>query len=987
MLRLKLLGETTLTLNETLLTDFGSRTAEALLIYLAYEQRPFSRQQLAEFFWHERDPNQSAANLRAVISLLRKRVGDYLVVTRQTIAFNTALPFEIDVATFATTAAQESFTARQTAVALYRGPFLDGFFLRESRDFEEWTLLQREQWQRQARLLLRQLLTELTTKGDLPLALTYADQLLRLDPLSEFAHRQKMLLLARTDQLPAALRQYGQCRTLLQDELGVSPNAETTQLAERIRRASQITRHNLPAAINQFVGRTQELSDLTALLLQPDVRLISIIGPGGVGKTRLALEMMRQLSPTGYFLNGLRFVPLENLDDPALIPDQIAAELGILFHGNEPRSQQLATAVAADELLLLLDNVEHLLDGEHGQQTGRLLADLLATAPWLKIVLTSRRPIQLREEWLFDVTGLSLHTAVPQTQSEAVQLFLQAAKQIHRQFTPTDADLAAIIQLCHTVDGLPLAIELAAAWLRQLSCPQIAAKVDESIALLVSSWRNVPTRHRSITAVFDYSWQLLPATVQAVLARLALFRGGFTAVAAQAVADATHTDLDTLAQHSLLRQENGRYQLHELLRQYLMEPLAQLAQATAVAHSHATFFRHLLAQQGAGESQTERQTIQTDLANIRVAWEYFAQHQEPEALLQMAEALHNFYSIESRFHEGIDLFQRARHFFPAASSLLQADLLGRIMRMQTQVGQVKEARHTLDQLLPLLTEIDDPLRQSTLLGYGAITFLYSGEFAQTVRLAQESLALAEQHQHSKGIAPALNLIGSAYRSLGDYTAAAAHFSRSATAYDQLGDPLGKAMAWNNLGNLAQAEGDFATAQRYYLLCSQIFREHNHLHGAATTLANAGQLAVRQGDYAQARQLLSESLALKRAQKDEGGTGMALVVLGEVLMAEEAFAEAKALLQEALRLAQQGGNVKLSLQALGPMAHLKLKEGQVALAHQLLLFLQAHPAASRELQQEVASLLAQTTAVLPVRGAPQATAVADLEMALRLALTD
>lgn len=985
MLRLNLLGQPTFFLNDSPLTDFGSRTAEALLLYLACEQRPFSRQQLAEFLWHERDPNQSAANLRAVLSLLRKRVGDYLIVTRQTVAFNSQLPFALDTDQFAHYASQESITDRQTAVALYRGPFLDGFFLRESRDFEEWSLLQREHWQRLALLLLRQLLTDLMAADQLPLALQYADQLLHIDPINEYAHRQKMGLLARTDQLQAALRQYEQARTLLQTELGVGPNIETSQLADRIRRASQTVRHNLPPATNPFVGRSQELAALKNRLLAPDVRLLTILGSGGVGKTRLALEALRQLAPTGYFLNGLRFVPLDTIDDPALIPDQIAATLGILFHGDAPRSQQLATAVADDELLLLLDNVEQLLDGPNGHSTSLFLADLLAAAPLLKIVLTSRRHIQLREEWLFDVTGLSLTTAVSQTPSEAVQLFLQAAKQIQRQFAPNQAEMAAIEHLCHTLEGLPLAIELAAAWLRQLSCQQIADKVDQSLELLVSSLRNLPARHRSMTAVFDYSWQLLPPVVQTVLAALALFRGGFTAVAAQAVADASLAHLSTLVEHSLLRWENGRYHMHELLRQYLMEQLAQLERATAVGQTHATFFQQLLAQQGDGESKTERQLIQTELANIRVAWEHMVKQANEAALLQMAEKLHNFYSVESRFYEGIALFQKGLHLLADASPLLQADLLGRTMRMQAQVGQVKAARQTLDKVLPLLPRLNDPLRQAAILGYGAITFFYSGEFGQTIQLAQESLALAEQNQHRKGIASAHNLMGSAYRALGDYAVAASHFSQAAVAYEQSDDPLGKAMAWNNLGNLAQSQGDFAAAQQYYLACSQIFREHDHLHGAATTLANAGQLAARQGDYGQARQLLSESLTLKRAQQDEGGIGLALVVLGEVLLAEGEVEAATAVLQEALQLAQHSGNVKLGLQAVAQMAQIKLKAGQTELAWQLFQFLLGYKATSLEMRQEVQAVLAQHTAVA-TPPAQISTAVIDLEMALRLALT-
>ncbi|MFO7541036.1 MAG: tetratricopeptide repeat protein [Chloroflexota bacterium] len=999
MLTLKLLGEATISLNAKPITGIGSRTAEALLIYLACEGRPFSRQHLAEFFWEERAPDQSAANLRAALSMLRKQVGDYLLITRQTVSFNSDRPHRLDVADFMAAAKLTADGWQQTtglspsanpalplalitALDLYEGDFLAGFSLRESRAFEEWQLLKREHLQQQATLLLRHLLEQPAILQDVGRALTYARRLLRLNPFSEYAHRQKMLLLARSGDLQAALVQYQACQTLLAEEIGVEPGPETAVLAQRLQRASQTTRHNLPPSPTPFVGRVQELADLQAQLVDPHYRLLTIMGPGGAGKTRLALEAARRLIPSGYFLNGLRFVSLVDAVTPAQIPTLIAAELDLTLSGKAPPHAQLASALADEEMLLILDNLEHLMEGPAGEETAGLLAHLLTTAPLLTLLVTSRRRLQLQEEWLFDLNGLSLPAAeeggaagtAEIIAADAVQLFLQAAERVQRRFRPTPADLTAIVRLCRILEGLPLGIELAAGWLRHLSCAEIERQLAKSMALLATGLRNVPARQRSMTAVFDHSWALLPDRAQTILTQLAVFRGGLTAAAAAAIVGATLSDLGVLVDHSLLRSENGRYSLHDLLRHYAAERLAASGKSETLAQAHATFFLDYLNEQAQGESMRQRLAIRAEQANIRAAWETAVQYGDEPALLSAAPTLHNFYSAESRFYEGIDLFQAAltpddrrgpadlrRAVHQPPSPLLQADLWGRVARMQTQIGQVKTASQTLEAALNALQQIDDPARQSTLLGYVAITAFYAGEFERAAALAAESLALAQQGGDQDGIAFALTFLGSCHKSLGEYAAAATCFNRAVAAYEQMGDPLGQGMALNNLGNLAQAQGDFVTAQAYYLTCSRLFQEQNHLHGAATTLANAGHLARKMGDLSRAESLLQESLQLKRRQQDGRGTAVSLIGLADVALAAGDSMTAQTYLQEGLDLAQKAGDVKLTLEGIALWGVLLYEAGdQPARAAGLLAFALTHSALTEEVRAQVVPLQGEFT---------------------------
>jgi predicted ATPase/DNA-binding SARP family transcriptional activator len=994
MLTLKLLGEATISLNAKPITGIGSRTAEALLIYLACEGRPFSRQHLAEFFWEERAPDQSAANLRAALSMLRKQVGDYLLITRQTVSFNRDRPHRLDVADFMAAAKLTADGWQQTtglspsanpalplalitALDLYEGDFLAGFSLRESRAFEEWQLLKREHLQQHATLLLRHLLEQPAILQDVGRALTYARRLLRLNPFSEYAHRQKMLLLARSGDLQAALVQYQACQTLLAEEIGVEPGPETAVLAQRLQRASQTTRHNLPPSPTPFVGRVQELADLQAQLVAPHYRLLTIMGPGGAGKTRLALEAARRLIPSGYFLNGLRFVSLVDAVTPAQIPTLIAAELDLTLSGKAPPDAQLASALADEEMLLILDNLEHLMEGPAGEKTAGLLARLLTTAPLLTLLVTSRRRLQLQEEWLFDLNGLSLPAAegagavgTPEIiAADAVQLFLQAAERVQRRFRPTPTDLTAIVRLCRTLEGLPLGIELAAGWLRHLSCAEIERQLAKSMALLATGLRNVPARQRSMTAVFDYSWALLPDRAQTILTRLAVFRGGLTVAAAAAIVGATQSDLGVLVDHSLLRSENGRYSLHDLLRHYAAERLAASGESEILAQAHATFFFDYLNDQSDSVSMPQRLAIRAEQANIRAAWETAVQYGDEPALLSAAPTLHNFYSAESRFYEAIDLFQAAltpdnsrrtaAHQPP--TPLLEADLWGRVARMQIQIGQVKTASQTLETALNALQQIDDPARQSTLLGYVAITAFYAGEFERAAALAEESLVLAQQGGDEEGIAFALTLLGSCHKSLGKYADAATYFNRAVTAYEQMGDPLGQAMALNNLGNLAQAQGDFVTAQAYYLTCSRLFQEQNHLHGAATTLANAGHLARKMGDLSRAESLLQESLQLKRRQQDGRGTAVSLIGLADVALAAGDSMTAQTYLQEGLDLAQKAGDVKLTLEGIALWGVLLYEAGdQPARAAGLLAFALTHSALTEEVRAQVVPLQGEFT---------------------------
>jgi DNA-binding SARP family transcriptional activator/predicted ATPase/Tfp pilus assembly protein PilF len=980
-LRISLLGTLLIEQNGRPLTDLGTRKAEALLAYLVCQERPFARETLAELLWEDRDPQQALANLRSLLSGMRAQLAPYLVITRHTVAFNHASDYWLDVAEFnglleigdwrLPIANRQSL---QQAIALYRGDFLAGFYVRESRGFEEWVLLERERLQRKAIVALRQLVDEALAGGDTTTGLRHVEQLLALDNLSEHAHRDKILLLARAGQINAALSHYKSYCQLLADELGVAPGPETETLVARIRAARSRPLPDFPPQATPFVGRGRELAELSRRLSSPQCRLLTLLGPGGMGKTRLALAVLERLTDTqpGRFLNGVCYVPLAGLAGPALLPTAVAEACGLHFQGPTDPLAQLIAFLKPQEMLLALDNFEHLFGPHLGPLDGvDVLLTILQEAPLVKLFVTSRTRLQLQEEWVFDLGGLdypATDAAADWEAHSAIRLFRQHATRLRHDFAPTPEDYRAMAQVCRLLDGQPLGIELAAAWVRDFDCPQIAAQIQADVAFLSTTLRNVPPRHRSLTAVFDHSWQLLTAAEQAIFARLSVFQGDFDAAAALAIAYAPPADLAGLAAKSLLRQGgNGRYDIHELLRQYAAQHLARLAdEPTQTAVRHAAYFLELLARQGEGEAPDQRQAILADLPNIRAAWDWAARQPDEAALLRAAKPLHGFYSVQSWFQEGIEAFQFALAHLtgaPEGRALVLCDLLSRQARLRIHVGQLTAARQALDEALTYLPQVDDPERHAAILGYVAITHFYAGDFDRAAEIAGDSLRWAEVAGDAPGVAFAHNFLGSCAKAQGDYALARDRFSRAVAAYRALGDDLGAAMVLNNLGNVAQAMGDFATAQQFYLECSGLFKALDHRHGAATTLANAGRLALKQGDTTQARQLLAESLGFKRQQQDDRGTAVALVGLGGVSLATGDLGQASAELAEALTLAQRSGDVKLTLEALNALAALAARRGRPEMAAQLLAFILHNKATAQEVRDAANKLLVEVTAVL------------------------
>ncbi|NWF65526.1 MAG: tetratricopeptide repeat protein, partial [Chloroflexi bacterium] len=949
------------------------RAAEALFIYLACQQKPVTREKLAELLWADRSPTQSLTNLRTILTALRRELDEHLIITHDTLAFNPESNALIDIFEFERGLKGLGFPDRSSPLTsteletlrltldLYRGDFLDGFHLRDGLGFEEWSILERERLKRLARDGFRAYTHACLAGGLYAQGLTSASSWLRLDPYDEEACRAQMWLFMRTGQRTAALQTYQTLKKKLADELNVPPASATTELYRRFQTIEVPPAIHLPAYVTEFVGREEEIAEMEEKLSMPGTRLMTVTGAGGMGKTRLSVEAARLLASKrpGGFLHGIHFIPLEMSSSSDEMIARIAEGIGFSFHGSDSPNAQLLEHLREQEMLLLLDNFEQLL-GE-GNDALAFIVGVLRNAPAVKLLITSRERLNLYEETVFDLAGLDV-PAADSSQPEdsgAAMLFLQNAQRVRRDFVLSSVTLPDVLRICQLVDGAPLAIELASAWVRHFAPAQIVSQIQSDLDFLQSPFSNAPAGHRSLRAVFERSWLLLEPQEQNAFALLSIFRGGFTPEAADALLGEPAQPLlvDLTDQSLLQRNADGRYDIHPLLKQYTFEKLSSQQEWLKNASArHTSFYLTFLTRQGDGESPQERAAIRPELDNIRLAWESAAREDRISELEQTAGTLHGFFSIQSWFEEGAALFQHILTLIETSSHAnadgLRCDLLGRNARMHIQIGQLEKARSDLKQAQIYLEGMNDPSRRARVLDSLAINSYYAGDYPQATALALESLALSDSMNNADGAAFSLNFLGSCAKAAGDFAKSHEYFERAVSAYRAMKDEIGAAMVMNNLGNLSQAQGDLQAAQTYYVDASVILKAQDHAHGAATTLTNAGKLALKRGQLDQARALLEEGLSMKRHINDKRGEAVALAGLGDVAMFTDRLEEAHQHFQMALEIANRIGDIQLVLDILAAITQLNEMRGHTQLTKRLLGFLLVRPEISEESRQRL-----------------------------------
>ncbi len=666
-LALSLLGTFQVRVEGQPVVHFRSANTQALLVYLALQsERAIPRDVLAALFWPEESEKNASNNLRQSLYQLRRLLGDgehgdgesHLLITRQTVQFHNGSDHDIDVVAFLRAIQRHDL---EEAAAIYRGELLPGFSS-DSLEFEEWLRLERERLHRLALEAMTEAAQAHLQQGRLDRVQELARRQLALEPWHEAAHRQLMSAYALAGDRVAALAQYHRCLEQLEMEMGLEPAPETVALYEEIRsgrygpmaiageatlRPPERVRHNLPAETMPFYGRELELAQLQRLLLEEKRRLVTIVGPGGMGKTRLALAVGAAL--VGQYADGVTFVDLSRLSDVEEIGPAIGAALA--FQAPDPSQEtwpQLLRALGSRQQLLILDNFEHLLDG------APLVNELLLAGPDLSLLVTSRQRLNLTTESLFELQGLETPETLTIARAmnyTAVQLFVESGRRVRRGFTLDEENVVDVVRICQLVQGMPLALVLAAAWLELLAPAEIVAEIRQSLYFLEANLADLPPRQRSMRTVFMRSWQMMTPEQQRVLARLSVFCGGFTREAAQAVSGADLRLLLALTNKSMLQRqaESGRFTIHELLRQFAAEqgrPQSDEEEESALL-AHCRYFAQLMAvesQPGLGfYSMHVPWRFAADRENLYQAWHYAVEHGLAQELAQLARAVASMY--------------------------------------------------------------------------------------------------------------------------------------------------------------------------------------------------------------------------------------------------------------------------------------------------------------------------------------------------------
>ncbi|MEZ4868131.1 MAG: BTAD domain-containing putative transcriptional regulator [Caldilineaceae bacterium] len=944
------------TLGDNSLANLGSRKAQALLAYLAVAAKPVARDTLVALLWTEMPEQAAKNNLRTTLTSLKQQLGSYLVITTSAVAFNRQLPYQLDVENLDkqldAALATQHVEALQAAVALYQGEFLQGLHLRGAALFEEWLLQQREN--RHLRLLdvLEMLITLCVQQHEYTIGIDAAHRWLTLEPWSEVAHRHLMSLWAANGQRDQALRQFERCRRVLADELGVEPSAETVDLYRSIQAgrysgadpALQLSLpvpptpahpqpqstavdqppipHNLPTPLAAFIGRQQELAWLDERLTKTACRLLTITGPGGMGKTSLAVAIGQHFLRTQHttFPDGIFFVPLTDITNTDITNTDIT---NIVQADGEPRVdgkavtgeailrtvaeqlntqldirlssiQQLHAYLRPRRLLLILDNFEHLLAGV------QTIVTLLSQAPQLKILVTSRFRLNLRGESLLPLGKLSLPPAASLNttpaqpppaklmrnatwqESDAILMFVQRAQLLDSHFAVTAENVGPISRICQLVDGLPLGIELATSMLPLLGCDELAAELTTGLDFLVTETRDLPHDQRTLAAVFDRSWRLLEPESQQLLARLAIFPGSFQRDAAATIAEASGLRLKRLLDRSLVSTIGAdRYILHRTIQTFAQQKLQQWPeQIPTLQQQYARFYLEFLSARESGLfGNTYGETVEqinADLDNVRMAWRQAVTHHMYSELGQAFSTLFWFYEQQGFYLDVIDLYD---------------DTLHRLLPIYD--GQQQKTGTDLSLLIGRL--------YSTL----GVSYLRSGQFTQALAAYEVSWSILQEEDSPNVAVQCLMTWGKSIAGH-DVQRAKALLTQSLALVQKTNNDWLRALVYQVLGESSFLFGDYAAAERQvmegYTLANQIAWPRGLVSGHKAL----GRIKLTLGRYRQAEAHLRQSITLARQHHLKLFYLESMTTLGEALALQGTFAEANVCFAESRKLAEELG---------------------------------------------------------------------------------
>jgi predicted ATPase/DNA-binding SARP family transcriptional activator len=898
-----LLGSPEFRLNGEVLPLIVTRKTLSLLAYLLlHSHLTHSREKLAALFWGDVSDQQARHSLRTALASLRKELGVELFITdRETVQINTDISILIDALQLekvANATSKGELRNLQDAIALYRGDLLTDFY-------DDWILRERDHFRNLYLDLLLQMTHLMRSRSEYARAIYYAERALESDPANERAHQHLIFCHLANGDRSAAVRQYEDCSRVLQEELAVEPSPETTALYQWLRQApvkaieARIT--NLPIPLTSFIGRTREMARVKDMLAQ--ARLVTLTGSGGCGKTRLAIQVASDLVDS--FRDGVWWVDFAPLVDEALVSQTIAKVVGVHEASNTPMNETLVNYLRPRNLLLVLDNCEHLVGGIAG-----LVMVLLSACEDLNILTTSRESLDIPGETILRVPSLSfpmsrhLMPGEKLEDYESGRLLLERAVVVKPDFDLSGENAAAVAQICRRLDGIPLAIELAAARLKVLPIGQIAARLDDRFSLLTAGGRTTLPRHQTLRAVVDWSYNLLSEKEQAFLCRLSVFAGGWALEAAQAVcAEVVPPNgvidlMASLVDKSLVEVAEGpgsaaRYRMLETMRQYGLERLREAGQVEATRGRHALFFAELAekAEQRLRDPEMHAwiERLEADHDNFRAALEWSLAQESPQLSLRFAGALGIFWRKRGYLSEGRTWLESMLARSRDAPPSLRAKAMAPASWLERDLGNYERAAILQEESLRILRATGDQLRLVDILIQGGLLAVYQNDPQRAFASFTECLAISEELDYRWGCAMALVNLGHA--------------------------------ALFNLQWDAQARSRCEEALK-------LFKELDDETEQAHALIILGAGAHYENDDPRGRRQLEQAVTICRQAGDKRQLAWATTVLSQMIGWLDKIYEALPVAKEGLRLAVELGEKTVAAFAIIFLALLLKGQGEV-----------------------------------------------------------
>lgn len=695
----------------------------------------------------------------------------------------------------------------------------------------------------------------------------------------------------------------------------------------------------LPVFAGQFIGREQELSALSRLLVDPQCRLLTLVGPGGIGKTRLAV-MAASLNQQ-VFADGLCFISLAALHSASYIVPAIADALGISFHGHNEPLAQLIFHLRGKEVLLVLDNAEHLLNDVS------LYSDLLEGAPTIKLLVTSRERLNLQQEWVFEIQGLPApspsHAVNPQEYS-SVMLFIQAARRSYAAFEPQPADLVEIAKICRMLDGMPLGIELAATWINVLPCAEITIEMAQSLDILATNLKNVPERQRSLRAAFDYSWHLISEEERKVLARLSVFRGGFERQQAEQIVGTTLSILQALVTKSLVRRKSsGRFELHEVIRQYAYAQFEIDPEMDRVLDAHTAIYLRFLADRRAdlkGPAQFRvLQELRSEMNNLRGAWDRAVDRKAFDQLGGCIRSLGWFCDISGYLGDGIDMLEKLVAGLRAETAdddfqRLIGISFGQMGLITFRQGHFEQALTYLDQSLQILRPFNEPdFLTDPVIIKGVIHHL-NGDFDLSKTLILEGLDWARRVGDRWWEGYAIFNLGYIESLMGNYDAGYEQMLQGLAIWRELNDASTIALGLNHICPTALRLNKIEEAQVWLEESVELCSKVGDRWGLGTAYRNLGLTFLIKGETDEALHYLIKSLDLFTGFTTGWDLIRSNIFIGEVYRVKKEYAQARQIFQDAVRQALNYQSNVLALDATASLALVNLVDGHPNVAFEM-----------------------------------------------------